>query len=341
MALIHGVIVYPMNTQKQTTKPWEEAYKKALLAGTSTSTRRAYTRDINYYWVWAKTRLRRRHSRYPIRVDDAMTFILDHTGSMPQKVQKALVEAGFRKGTGPLKVSTIKRYLASLSVAHNEAGKPSPMLDDRVKLLLRRLRNANANEAAQKKQAITSEILKQMLAVCDKTLTGKRDKALLMLGFASGGRRRSELANLMVSDLKRIKSGYVLRLRKSKTDQAGNGLEVPLLGKAATALSDWLVASGIREGKLFRGIKANGALYEGISGQTINRIIKRYVSKLGYDPAEYGAHSLRAGFITEAGRRGLPLGESMMLSGHRSVNVAHGYYREGELLSNPSAHLLD
>jgi len=145
----------------------------------------------------------------------------------------------------------------------------------------------------------------------------------------------------MVSDLKRIKGGYVLRLRKSKTDQAGNGLEVPLLGKAATALSDWLVASGVREGKLFRGIKANGALYEGISGQTINRIVKRYISKLGYDPAEYGAHSLRAGFITEAGRRGLPLGESMMLSGHRSVNVAQGYYREGELLSNPSAHLLD
>lgn len=191
MALIQGVIVYPMNTQKQKTKQWEAAYKQALQAGTSTSTRRAYTRDVTYYWVWAKTRLRRRQYRYPIRVDDAMTFILDHTGSMPKKVQMALVEAGFRKGTGPLKVSTIKRYLASLSVAHNEAGKPSPMLDDRVKLLLRRLRNANANEAAQKKQAITSEILKEMLAVCDKSLTGKRDKALLMVGFASGGRRRS------------------------------------------------------------------------------------------------------------------------------------------------------
>lgn len=168
-----------------------------------------------------------------------------------------------------------------------------------------------------------------------------RDRALLLVGFAAGGRRRAELAALEVGDLTRVKDGFVLAVRRSKTDQAGRGLDVPVLGSAAIAVSAWLVKSGIRAGRLFRGIRANGTLYPGITGKSINAMVQRRAARAGLEPRAFEAHSLRAGFITEAARHGAPLGDAMTLSGHRSVQVASDYYRHSALLANPAAHLLE
>lgn len=319
---------------------WEAAYLKLLHAGTAKSTRRAYQRDLAYFWVWAQANTRSLTPRYPVPVDLVIRFILEHNGEMDRSVEQRLLDQGFRTRPGRLKVKTLKRYLASLSVAHNEAGVSSPVHDEKVKLLLRRLQHSRGAERSQRKQAITADLLREMVAQCDENLRGCRDKALLLLGFAAGGRRRSELAELRVEDIQRVEGGYRLRVRRSKTDQRGDGHEVPLLGEAAGALSTWLIASGLRTGRLFRGITHDGRLTDGLSGRTINRIVKGYISRLGLDPGEYGAHSLRAGFITEAGRRGAFLGDAMALSGHRSMAIAQAYYREGELLDNPTAHLL-
>lgn len=168
-----------------------------------------------------------------------------------------------------------------------------------------------------------------------------QDRAILLVGFASGGRRRAELANLYAEDLRKVEGGYLIRLRHSKTDQLGKGQEVPILGAAAQAVTAWLVKSGIRTGKLFRGIRRSGQLNDGLAGRTVNRIVKRRATLAGIDPALFGAHSLRSGFITESGRRGSALGDAMALSGHRTTAVAQGYYREGELMRNPAAHMLD
>lgn len=127
----------------------------------------------------------------------------------------------------------------------------------------------------------------------------------------------------------------------SKTDQQGKGQEVPILGEAAFALAAWLVKSGIRTGKLFRGIRRNGQLNESLAGRTINRVVKRRTQLAGIDPNLFGAHSLRSGFITESGRRGAALGDAMALSGHKTTAIAQGYYREGELMRNPTAHLMN
>ena len=93
-----------------------------------------------------------------------------------------------------------------------------------------------------------------MLETCDDTLVGVRDRAVLLVGFTSSGRRRDELAKLRIEDLSKVGGGYLLYLRKSKTDQGGKGFEVPIQGQAATALSAWLVQCGIRSGAPFRGI---------------------------------------------------------------------------------------
>ena len=169
---------------------------------------------------------------------------------------------------------------------------------------------------------------------------GIRDKAILLVGFSSGGRRRAEIASFKVEDLKPVDEGYLITISKSKTDQDAKGHTVPVYGEAAHALKMWLVKSGIRSGPLFRGIKTNNTFYKGISGRSINLIVKRHIERVGLDPAPYGAHSLRAGFITEASRQGIQLSEAMMLSGHKSVNVALGYCRQSDVVTNKASWLL-
>jgi len=103
-------------------------------------------------------------------------------------------------------------------------------------------------------------ILERMVATCTDGLHGVRDKAILLVAFGSGGRRRSEIANFQAEDLRESEDGYILRLRKNKTDQEGDGNDVPVFGKAARALDTWLKASGVQSGHLFRGINNDGEI---------------------------------------------------------------------------------
>ena len=319
---------------------WQNRYADIISKGTAASTRRAYKRDLAYFWAWAKQTLGQSEI-YPVTEECVIRFVLDHFGNMTTESEDSLIIEGHKQRRGPLKVSTLRRYLASLSVAHQQQGLNSPTLNPKVKILLRRARHASASVTATKKAAITKDILTAMLKTCDDSLIGVRDRAVLLLGFSSGGRRREEIANLRVEDLVKVDGGYLLYIRRSKTDQGGKGFEVPILGQAATSLKAWLVQSGLRSGTLFRGIHNNGKLNDGISGRTINRIVKRRIALIGLDPDQFGAHSLRSGFITEAARSGATLGDAMALSGHRCVEVASGYYRQATVLENPAGKLFN
>lgn len=318
----------------------KSVFADAIQAGTSISTRRAYERDVRYFWAWAAESLHIKPN-YPVPTEALIQFILEHSGHMESEVEQTLITLGHRSKAGPLCIRTIRRYLSSLSVAHIEHGVASPCNDGQIKMLLRRLQRARASEKPHKKAAVTADLLNAMTDTCEGDLIGVRDKALLLVGFASGGRRRSELAALLIEDLRKIKGGYILHLRSSKTDQDGNGKEIPILGRAGKALSTWLMKSGLRSGKIFRGVCPDETLSDGICGRTVNRIVKKHVEMAGFDPAHFGAHSLRSGFITESGRKGTSLQDAMALSCHTATDVAMGYYREGELLRNPAAHLLD
>jgi len=307
--------------------------------GTAKSTRRAYTRGINYIHHYLKLSLNL-DEHYPVAVDSILRFILDHVGDMPADIAKTLMAKGLRKNMRPLRINTLRRYLTSLSVAHQERGLVSPTRDPSIGLLLRRAANA-MRQRPRKKAAITKPVLEAMLATCDNSLRGVRNKALLLSGFAAGGRRRSELVSLKVEHLERIEGGYLIKLTKSKTDQAGKGQSLPLLGTAAKALSEWLLRAGIREGHLFRGIRNNNHLNPSISGRAINDLVKHHAKLAGFNPNDFGAHSLRAGFITEAGCQGISLKDAMQLSGHHDTTVALGYYRHGQLISNPATRLVN
>lgn len=318
---------------------WQAQYDALIEAGTAKSTRRAYSRDIRYFWAWAELALGQT-VKYPAPEELVIRFIIEHINGLSADVEQVLLKEGLRLKPGPLKITTLRRFMSSISVAHQEAGHESPTRATKVKLLLRRARVAKANDRPNKKAAITKDILHAILNTCDDTLHGVRDRALLCLGFASGGRRRSEIANIQIEDLQKIEGGYLIHLRQTKTDQVGKGKTVPVQGMAAQALMAWLVKSGLRKGHLFRGIYPDGSFTKGIGHCTINRIVKRRIQLAGLDPDRYGAHSLRSGFMTEAARNGAPLGDAMALSGHANRDVAGGYYREADIMLNSAAQLL-
>ena len=206
---------------------WKDNYSALISAGTAHSTRRAYQRDVAYFWAWAKLALKQNET-YPAHEDTVIRFVLDHVGNMKTTIDKQLVKEGFKRKLGPLKITSIRRYLISLSVAHQEAGHCSPTKSSKVKILLRRAKHASSHKSTNKKAAITRDMLLSMISTCDDSLTGVRDRALLLVAFTSGGRRRDELVNIKINDLTKVDGGYVLRIRKSKTDQGGKGFEVPV-----------------------------------------------------------------------------------------------------------------
>lgn len=300
-----------LNNNTNTLPDWKADFDKWIEDGTAKSTRRAYDRDIAYFWQWVKEHLTIIDYNYPVTPDVILQFCLYHLADNSPK---------------RLKVSTLRRYLASVSVGHKEAGFASPTTNDQVKLLLKRAKSARV-ERPQQKAAITRDILDRMLATCDNTLIGVRDRALLLVAFCSGGRRRSEITNLTTNDITKTKDGYLITLAKSKTDQEADGFTVPISGDAALALKQWLLKSGIRKGSLFRGIKSDLTLYPAITGTSINKIVKKKIKLIGLDDSLYSAHSLRAGFITESVNSGKTIYETMQYSGHRDPETAQTYIR--------------
>jgi len=320
---------------------WEKRYDNMISQGVTEATRRSYERGLDYFWTWVQIAIGRRRKRYPVAVDIIVQFILDHVDGLSEATLLKLKKKGYKNRKPILSPATIKNILNSISVAHREAGKESPTRSDKVRLLMQRVRKSTAHKPKNKKAAITGEILQQMIQTCTDGFQGVRDKAMLLFGFSSGGRRRSEICNLQMEDLRSIKEGYMATIRKSKTDQEGNGKEVPVIDKAADALDEWIKLSGINSGPVFRGINNDDTITDDISGRTVARMIQKRVALIGLDPKKYGAHSLRSGFITQSGIDGVSLKDAMQLSHHTTFEIAAGYYREGLMLKNPATRLLD
>ena len=149
-----------------------------------------------------------------------------------------------------------------------------------------------------------------ILATCDDSLRGKRDRALLLFAWSSGGRRRSEVAGADMQFLKRVgPTDFIFTLAHSKTNQAGtdqpeNGK--PVLGATGMALNDWLQAGPITSGAIFRRIRKGGHLGEALSPAAVRTIVKDRCALAGIE-GDFSAHSLRSGFVTEATRTSSPL----------------------------------
>ena len=310
------------------------------------NTRRAVASDLRYLNSWHRVRFGVSlplAACPPRSVPEATVihFIDDHVGGLPRGVEVLLVAAGAKRTRRPHALATIERRVASLGRAHLGQGFANPCAADSVRELLAsaRRQHRRAERLTRRKRAATREILDRMLATCGDEVAGLRDRALLLFAFATGGRRRSEVAAARAEDLVPARHGYSFLLERPGTDCA---VELPVVGLAAEAMSAWLEVSAIKAGPIFRPVDRWGRLGDcGLSGRAVAEIVKRRAEAAGMAPDAFGAHSLRAGFLMEAGRRGVSLGDAMALSTHRSVAAAMRYFRAGTRHQNPGARLAE
>lgn len=330
-----------------------DAVRELLAEAAAANTTRSYAAALRYWAGWHQARFGV-DLTLPVSEAVVIQFLVDHiqrknqaglVSELPPPVDQALVAAGLKAKLGPLKLSTVTQRVAVLSTAHKLKRLANPCELPSVRTLLSRARRSSVKrgERPTKKTAITRQELEAMLATCDDSLEGLRDRALLCFGFASGGRRRSEIAAADMRDLRKTgDEGYIYRLEYSKTQQAGVKVDStpdkPILGRSAQALSAWLKEAGIAEGAIFRRIwkdRIGPALLPG----SVAAIVKRRAALAGLK-GDFGAHSLRSGFVTEAGKQGVPLPAVMAMTEHRSVASVIGYFQSGQAEDNPAARLL-
>jgi site-specific recombinase XerD len=236
-----------------------------------------------------------------------------------------------------LSVSSIGRRLAGIAYAHKLAKLASPASSEDVKVILSGIRRT-IGCAPKRKAAATADRIRDMLDACPDSMRGIRDRALLALGFA-GAFRRSELCALEVSDLTEVPDGFRVLIRRSKTDQTGEGQEIViprgLRIRPVAAVQAWLQAAAIESGYLFRAIHRGGQVKpSGLRGHDVAIIVKTYAQKAGLDPAEFSGHSLRAGFVTSAAETGATIFKIAEVSRHKSVDVLSGYVRRVDLFKD-------
>ena len=242
-----------------------------------------------------------------------------------------------------VKTSTIKRRLVSIGVIHKMKGH---YLDTKHPVIvenfmgIKRLKGVSQNG----KKPILINDLKQIIDVINKQeepeIKKLRNKALLLLGFA-GGFRRNELISLNLEDLDFVFEGLKINIKRSKTDQLGEGFKKGIphfenyLYCPVKNLKNWLNISKIKKGPVFvRFSKGSKITNIRLTDQSVALIIKEYLTKAGIDNKNYSGHSLRSGFATSAAEAGAEERSIMAMTGHKSTEMVRRYIKDANLFNN-------
>ncbi|TCM76593.1 site-specific integrase [Rhizobium sp. BK068] len=340
-----------------------ETLRHLVNEGMGENTLRALTSDLAYLEAWSHAAT---GSPLPWPAPEALLlkFVAHHLWDpakresdpdhgMPAEVDRALRDGGFLRAAGPHAPDTVRRRLASWSTLTKWRGFDgafaSPGLKSAIRLAVRAVPRPHRRKSTK---AVTGDVLAKLLATCGgDSLRDVRDRAILMVAFASGGRRRSEIASLRKDQLTieapvKGEDGTPLpslsiHLGRTKNSGASQDEVVYLTGRPVEALNAWLAAAGIDGGSVFRAIDRWGNVSRrALDPKAVNDIVKRRVAEAGLEVGEFSAHGLRSGYLTEAANRGIPLPEAMEQSRHRSVQQASGYYNSSTRRSGRAARLL-
>lgn len=340
-----------------------ETLRHLVNEGMGENTLRALTSDLAYLEAWSMAAT---GSPLPFPASEALLlkFVAHHLWrpqqreiepdhGMPADVEEELRQRGFLRVSGPHAPATVRRRLANWSTLTRwrglEGSFSSPSVKSAIRLAVRALNRPRSRKSAN---AITGDILGKLLATCSgEDLTALRDRAILMVAFASGGRRRSEIAGLRVEQL--VKQAPFtdedgpplpslgIHLGRTKTSGSEQDETVYLTGRPVDALTRWLEVAKIDKGSVFRKVDRWGNVSaRALEPSAVNRIVKQRAQMAGLDAKEFSAHGLRSGYLTEAANRGIPLPEAMEQSRHRSVQQASDYYNNAKRRSGRASRLL-
>lgn len=266
----------------------------------------------------------------------------DGSGLRPLPASPETVASYIAACATRLKVGSLQRRLNAIAEAHKATGLESPTHSPIVVNTMKGIRRTLGTAPVQKAPALTDDI-RTMVNATDSGLIGVRDRALVLLGFASAF-RRSELAGLDQEDCAFGKDGLTVTLRRSKVDQeaVGRKIGIPYGSNPETCpvrnVQTWIEQAGIVTGPLMRPISRHGQVRGGrLSGSEVARIVKKLAVRAGLDPAKYAGHSLRAGHATSAAIAGASERSIMNQTGHSSVQMVRRYIREGNLFRENSA----
>ena len=242
-----------------------------------------------------------------------------------------------------IKMSTLKRRLVSIGVIHKLKGH---YLDTKHPVIIENIMGIKRRKGSiQKgKKPLLINNLKKIINVIDEHNTENikkfRDRSIILMGF-SGGFRRNEIVSLDYDDLDFVTEGLKISIKRSKTDQFGEGSVkgLPYFDNTqycpVLSLKNWIEISKIRSGPLFRRFSKGTKLSEKrLTDQTVALLIKKYLKIAGIDSKNYSGHSLRSGFATSAAEAGVEERNIMSMTGHKSPEMVRRYIKEANIFKN-------
>lgn len=314
------VIIHNQNEVAQVKSPGQK-YRQSAKAS---NTRKAYKTDWNQFLTWCSGQ---GLQPIPATADTIEAYVL-HLADKEN-----------------LKPSTIRRKISSIAMAHRSANLVDATKNEQVKMTLQGIERTKGVRP-DGKQPISVQDLKQMVSTLDESIKGIRDRALLLFGFA-GAFRRSELVSLNLNDLDFTNDGLKVLLRKSKTDQRGEGFTKGILYGSISdtcpirSVKKWIETSGISEGPLFRSVDRHGNIKDKrLDSRAVALVVKDAAKAAGLNPDKVSGHSLRVGFVTSSAMAGNPEWLIMQQTGHKTHETVRRYIRDVNILKqNASANL--
>ena len=241
------------------------------------------------------------------------------------------------------KMSTLRRRLVSIAVIHKLKGH---YLDTKHPIIIENLMGISRKKGNYQrgKKPILINQLKAIINVIDKTKIEEikkiRDKTIILIGFG-GGFRRAELVSIDYEDLEFVPEGVKIIIKRSKTDQFGEGMikGLPYFNNQTYCpvlhLKKWLEISKIKSDSIFRKFNKGSNLSDNrLTDQTIALIIKNYLSLAGIENKNYSGHSLRSGFATASAESGADERSIMAMTGHKTTQMVRRYIKEANLFKN-------
>jgi len=245
--------------------------------------------------------------------------------------------------TKDAKMSTLKRRLVSIGVIHKLKGH---YLDTKHPSIIENIMGIKRRKGSvqKAKKPILIRSLKLIIDAIDQQnkqeIKKLRDRSIILIGF-SGGFRRNEIVSLDYDDLDFVPEGLKINIKRSKTDQFGEGFTkaLPYFDNIqycpVLSLKNWIQVSNINSGPLFRRFSRGSKLSENrLTDQTVALLIKKYLGLAGIDNKNYSGHSLRSGFATSAAESGVEERSIMAMTGHKSTEMVRRYIKEANLFKN-------